>query len=187
MEPQTNPQALMYSKCRLFLVPAFVAGIFVGFYVPFLRDGGSQYQAGFDAAKNRILESPAGGALRTPDDIRTLSGIVTAVSGNRITIQTQSIDPFADSELAERTIIVTSNTQIIRISQGDAEAFNAEMEAFMRSLEKGVRDVQPPAPLEPTRTVVEASSILVGDTLTVTASENIKSKKEISASEIQVQ
>lgn len=146
------------------------------------------YQAGFDAAKKRVEESSFGMMIRTPDDIRALSGTVTAVSGNRITIHTQSINPFDAPALLDRTIVITKDTKIIETSQGDMKAFRVEMEAFMKKTQagRGTGATRPSLPA-PVSVTVDILSIKIGDTLTVTAVENIRATKEFSASEIQVQ
>jgi len=175
-------------------IGAVIVGIIVGTGASFVylkqapADSSNTYQAGFDAAKNRVLESSMGLMFRAPDDIRTLSGAVTAVDGNQIIIHTESTNPFVDPTLADRTILITSNTKITRISQSNTATFQAEMEAFMKQMQSGKgTGGTPPQPPEPVRTTVSASSILVGDTLIVTAVENIKTSKEFTASEIQIQ
>lgn len=150
--------------------------------------GENTYQAGFDAAKKRVLESPTGMMFRTPDDVRAVSGTVTAINGDRITLHTQSTNPFDDPSLADRTVLVTSDTKIIKISQADPKIFQAQMEAFMKTIQSGKRtgSTPPPTPPQPTRTTVDAKSVIVGSTLTVTAGANIKTSKEFTASEVQV-
>lgn len=174
---------------------AIIVGIIIGAGVSFVYfkqapvDSSNTYQAGFDAARKLVTESPMGMVFRIPDDIRTLSGTVTAVSGNQITIHTESINPFDDPKLADRTVFITGDTKITKISQGDPKVFQAEMEAFMKTMQSGKRTggTLPPTPPQPTSTTVLASSVVVGNTLTATAVENIKTSKEFTASEIQIQ
>ena len=192
MEPQAQP--LVCQPHTTQYIGVLIFGIVIGAGASFLyfnqapaSIGGGTYQDGFDAAKNRVLESPIGSILRTPDDIRTLSGTVTAVSGNRVTIHTLSQNPFDDPALSDRTIVITAGTKITKISQVDMKAFQDEMDAFMKKIQSGKgASALPPIPPEPTRTTVETSSIKIGDTLTATAVENINTVKEFSASEIQI-
>lgn len=174
-------------------IGAVIIGIVVGVGASFIYfrqapvASSNTYQAGFEAAKNRVLESSMGMMFRTQDDIRTLSGAVTAVNGNQIIIHTESTNPFDDPSLADRTVLITNSTKITRISQSDTAAFQAEMEAFMKQMQSGKgAGGTPPQPSEPIRTTVSTSSIVVGDTLTVTATENIKSSEKFTASEIQI-
>lgn len=177
-------------------IGAVIVGIIVGAGASFVyfkqapAPAGTEntYQAGFDAAKKLVLESPMGMVFRTPDDVRALSGSVTAVNGDKITIHTQSTNPFADPALTDRTITITADTKIVKLSQKDPKVMQAEMAAFMKTMQAGkvtTKPVTPPTPY--TSTVVTSADIAVGATLSVTARENIKNAKEFSASEIQIQ
>lgn len=191
---EQQPPLVCPSHTTQYIV-AVIVGIIVGVGASFVyfkqapaSIGGGTYQEGFDTARARVLESPMGMIFKTPDDIRTISGAVTAISGNQITIHTESQNPFDDPALADRTITLSSDTKITKLSQGAPADFQAEMDAFMKKMQSG-KDVGllPPVPPEPARTTVEVSGIKVGDTLTVTATENIKIMKEFTASEIQIQ
>ncbi|MFZ2303951.1 MAG: hypothetical protein WAV98_04165 [Minisyncoccia bacterium] len=183
MEPQTP---LICPSHTTQYIGTLIVGIALGAGASFVIGGGT-YHAGFDAAKKRVLESPMGMIFNTPDDIRTISGTVTEVNGNRITIRTQSQNPFDDVTLADRIVSIEKDTKIIKISQGDTEAFQKEMEAFMKNaMSKKDAGAVPPQLPQPTSVNVDASSIKVGDTLVVAATENIKTMKKFTASEIQI-
>ena len=169
----------------------FIVGLFLGVVVSFVYlkpappNGGNTYQDGFNAARKLAEDSDVGGVFRTPDDVRTIFGVVTAIAGNRITIQTQSRNPFDDPALLDRVVMVTPATKITKTSPGDIGAFQAEMEAFIKKTQEGKgAGLTPPRPPQPIKTTVEVSSIAEGAALTVTAAENIKTMKEFSASEI---
>lgn len=176
-------------------IGAVIIGIIIGAGATFVyfrqapvTTGENTYQAGYDAAKKHVLESPLGGMFRAPNDIRTLSGSVTAVSGNRVTIHTTSMNPFEDPSLDDRTIVVTADTKIFKLAQKSPDVFKAEMDTFMKKMQStkvGSSPATPPSPS--TKTTSDIASITVGATLTVTAVENIKTSKEFSASEIQIQ
>ncbi|MBI5400894.1 MAG: hypothetical protein HZB12_02175 [Candidatus Yonathbacteria bacterium] len=175
-------------------VGAVIIGILVGAGASFAyfkqapASSENTYQAGFDAAKKRVLESQMGMMLRTSDDIRVLSGTVTAVNGNRITLHTQSANPFDDDpSLSTRTVLITSETKIVKLSQKDPKEMQAEMTAFMKNMQtiKGGTPAMPPEPF--TRASATATDIAVGISLNITATENIKTAKEFTTSEIQIQ
>ncbi|MEK7568905.1 MAG: hypothetical protein AAB497_02230 [Patescibacteria group bacterium] len=176
-------------------IGAVIVGIIVGAGASFVyfkqtpAGGGSSYQAGWDAARARVEQSAVGGMIpRIPDDVRTISGTVTAVEGNRITVQLQPMNLFEDPALDDRIAIVIADTKISKFSKKDPEAFQSEMEAFAKAMQSGKTATQGMPPPEPfTRAPADVASIVVGDTLSVTATENIKTMKEFSASEIQVQ
>ena len=121
-------------------------------------------------------------------EVHILTGTVTAIDGNKITLQAQP-NPFLDaSSPAERTVNITSDTKIVKVSSPDMKAFQAESEAYMKKIQSGKgAGVTPPMPPMPIRTIVAVSSIIKGSVITATATENIKSKKSFDATEIQVQ
>lgn len=90
MEQQTAP--LVCPAHTTQYLGAVIIGVIVGASASFVyfnqapAGGGNSYQAGFDAARARVEQSAVGGMFQTMEDIRSLSGTVTAVSGNRITI-----------------------------------------------------------------------------------------------------
>lgn len=193
MDPQTTSFICKTHTAQY--IGILIIGILLGTSVSFVyfkqapSNGENAYQAGFDAAKKRIEESGLSGVFLAGNEIHTLSGTVTAVNGNLITLQAQPIDPFVDPALTDRTVIITSDTKITKISQDNMQAFQTAIEAFIKNTQTGDETgaVQPPAPSAPTRTAADVSNIAAGDTLTVTAAENIKEAKKISASEIEIQ
>lgn len=176
-------------------IVAVIIGIIVGVGTSFVyfkqapaSTVGNSYQDGYDAAKKRVLESPMGAMFRTPDDVHAISGTVTAISDNRITIHVQSANIFDENPaLPERIIIITSNTKISKLSPVDPKVFQSEMEAFI----KGMQSAKPSSQLAPpSMTISEAATIAdiaVGNTLDITALEDIKTAKEFSPSQIYVQ
>lgn len=145
------------------------------------------YQKGFDTAKNLVEKSMLAPMIQTPQDIRSLSGSVTAVNGSTITIRTESSNPFEDQNLLVRTVIVSANTKIIKLSQKDPKVFQAEMDAFAKSpavaIAGGVPAILPDIN---THSVAAVSDLKIGERITVTATQNIKTMREFSADEIQI-
>ena len=193
MEPQSQPLVCPSHATQYFGI--LVIGILIGAGLTFVyvKQGGAPsgaentYQEGFNAAKKLVEESSFGMMLRTPDDTRTLSGTVTSVQGNRITIHTQTMNPFEDPALLDRTIIVTKDTKISKLTTKDPKVMQSETEAFMKMMQ-GDNTGLPTMPPEPfVRAPSDIASIIVGTILNVTATENIKTLKEFTASEIQVQ
>lgn len=180
------------SHTKEYIVAIFV-GVLIGacaafFYLKQTPAGTENtYQAGFDAARKLVEESSVGPMLQASADMRAVSGTVTLVNGNRITIHTQSMDPFIDPALLDRTIIVSDDTNIISLSPKDQKVMQAEMEEFMKRVQSGESMTQTVVAPEPfIRTNVSISDITVGDMISVTATENIKTAKEFTANEIQI-
>lgn len=175
-------------------IGVFLVGIIIGTGVTFVyfkkasASGVNEYQAGFDAAKKLVLESQMGGIFHSPEDVRALAGTVTAVNGNSISIHAQSMNPFEDESLNNRTIIVASDTKITKITQKDSKIMQAEMDVFMKNMKASKNSTSSLTPPEPfIRTSSTVTDIKVGDSINVTSLENIKNSKEFSVSEIQIQ
>ena len=195
MEPQNNTH---FAKSLIIIIVVFIAGGTIGVVVdPYLPSAISNakkgYDVGFAAARKVVEESNFGAMFRTPDDVRTLSGIVTTISDNQLTIHFSQMDPFSDPKLDDRTVLINDSTTIVTLVQRDTKLFQAEMSKFTEWIRlssatssKGV--IEPmvlPTPFA--KTVVDRTAIKVGDALTITAFENIKTAKEFIAKEIQIQ
>lgn len=170
-------------------IVALLIGIFIGVFVtPYLPASFGNYkkgyQAGFDAAKMLVASSSVGAMFTTPADIRTLSGVVIAVNGSSITLRISSTDPFADPALADRIITVDANTKIVALTQSNQKVFQAEMDAFVKASQTGA-STTPPTPF--TQSVSDLASIKTGEAITATAVTNIKTSRQFTASEIQIQ
>ena len=144
-------------------------------------------QEGFDTAARFIRESSFGDTSSTPGNVYTLSGIVTEVQGNRITIHTPSNNPFDDHTLSDRTAIVNSDTKIFNTLLKKQSVMQSEMEAFVKAAQADGSGKQtlPPEPF--TRTPSDIAGVKVGSRLSVIAKENIRAVNVFSVMEIQIQ
>lgn len=164
-------------------VALLLAGAVVEVFAdPYLPASVSNYQKGFDAAEKRVQDSGFGGAFRVPSEVQTLSGTVIAIQGDKLSVRTLAVDPFADPALNDRTIVITSDTKLIQIVPKDPKVFQNELTVSAKSGVTGK-----PAPVPFTEVVITVADIRVGDSFTVTASENIKTAATFTAQEIQIQ
>ncbi|TAN37156.1 hypothetical protein EPN27_00215 [Patescibacteria group bacterium] len=147
----------------------------------------SARQEGFDSAVSLIKENSFGGISSTSNSIYELLGVVTEVQGNRITIHTQSNNPFDDQTLSERTVLITSDTKIFNISFKKRDVMQSEMEAFTKAtqIDSSGTQTEPPEPF--TRTHADIIDIKVGKRINVFAVDNIKSTRVFSAREVQIE
>ncbi|MFZ3044207.1 MAG: hypothetical protein WA058_03850 [Minisyncoccia bacterium] len=160
-------------------------GILIGaigtIYVdPYLPASVSNYQKGFATAKNLVENSSFGDLFKTPADVRTLSGTVTAINGNQLALHVQS-NPFDNPTLADRTVLISVSTEVVNFVLKNPATYQAELASFTKSGQSGT----PPQPF--TQVAASASNIKVNDTIMVIATENIKTLKEFTASKIQFQ
>ena len=180
METQSNTKYFAISAALL--LAGVVIGIFADPYLPAsLSNTKKGYATGFDAARTLVEKSGLGNFSRTPDDVRSISGVVTAISGNRMTLRLVSNNPFDDQNLNERSVLIAANTKIIKLVAKDPKAFQAELTEFNKTPQAGS------APQPFTQVIVGTQDIKTGELLTVTAPENIKMMKEFTASEIRIE
>lgn len=118
------------------------------------------------------------------EDVRVLFGSVTAIKGNSFTLHTQTE---GNSALTDRNVTVTSETKVTKVSQKDKKILESEIAEFAKKQDeakKSQRLILPPDIF--LHTVVNVSEVAIGDTVTVTTSENVSTKKEFIASEIEL-
>lgn len=177
------------SRLALLLVVALVVGSVIGVATdPYLPSGVSNtkkgYAAGFSAARKIAEESSYGKMFVTADDVRSLSGLVTEMNGDALTLKLSSaMSPFDDASLAVRTVRITPDTKLVKLVAKDPKAFQAELSKFNTSASSAGAT----APQPYLQTVISAAGIKTGDLLTVMAGENVKTLKEFAASEIRVE
>ncbi|MFA6077965.1 MAG: hypothetical protein WC724_03005 [Candidatus Paceibacterota bacterium] len=181
MDQQKNTNLRHAEQYLGVLVLGFLLG--GGFsFTYFNQAGNKSYQEGFDAAKKVVLESRFGGAFVVPDEIKTISGKVLEISENRITIETQSNNPF--DVVSKRTVFIDNDTRIYSLSQKDPKVMQSEMDEFMKAVREG-KNSPPPQPYASSKASIE--EIKIGDIINVTATNNVKTLAEFTASEIQIE
>lgn len=183
METQNN-------SCVILVVAAVVVSLVAGFFLdPYLPASMSNakkgYTTGFDAARQIVEGSRYGDYFRTPSDIRYVSGTVTAINGDRLTISAQEQNLFDGLVESEKTVIIDANTSVYKFEPKDPKVYQEELATFLKSLASKVAGVV--APLPTTKIAIDLSSITIGTLIAAIALENIKDMKEFTASEIQIQ
>lgn len=146
------------------------------------------YQAGWNAAKERLAQSETG--MLISSDIRTINGVVEKNEGGKLEIKIKPLEPLADEALDTRIVTLNPETKIYLSMQKDMTKFQEEMNAFQERMMASQQDVnmtqlEAPTPFE--KTEVKLSELKQGQQVSVTAGENIKDKKEFVAKEINVQ
>ncbi len=175
----------------LFLVPI---GIAIGMALPRkittnnLQPKEDSYQAGWNAAKERLAQSETG--MLISSDIRTINGVVEKNEGGKLEIKIKPLEPLADEALDMRIVTLNPETKIYLSMQKDMTKFQEEMRVFREQMMTSQQDVnmtqlEAPTPFE--KTEVKLSELKQGQQVSVTAGENIKDKKEFVAKEINVQ
>lgn len=177
----------------LFLL-VFLFGFFLGNKSRLLQKSGvpgsiskgqeNTFQAGWDAAREKVAESGPLAYLASAE-IKNISGQVTEVKGNKVTLKTTSADPLADPGLETRIVEVAGNTKIYQLVAKSPEQFQKEMSEFIAKTGNNAEGLTPPSSSE--KKEVGLSDIKVGQEVYATADEDIKSLKQFEALEIDIQ
>lgn len=172
-------------------------GIFIGIKIPkkaLTPMGSSQdtFQAGWNAAKVRLSQSPLGVGIPVNTEIKDVNGSIQKIEGNKLTVKIIPRDPLADPSLDIRTITVDSNTKISLSVQKDTQQFQNEMQAFQEQIknQQQANDQQindqtatiPPMPFE--QKDISINDLKENQQISVMASQNIKDQKEFAAVQI---
>jgi hypothetical protein len=147
----------------------------------------NSYEAGWLAASQKLEES---GFLRPePNEIFTISGTVTQISGKQIILKADQtvINPLAAQAPESRTVTVTSQTKIIKQTPKTPEQLSAGDEKFRNEMEKLEPGATPPSPPLPyVEEEIKSSDLKIGDRISVTSSVDIKFATTIEAVQINV-
>lgn len=183
-----------------FTVALLVAVFFGGFFISMIVDPYLPLQVsntkkarvqGFSQAEELVRKSSFGGLFRSIDDTRFVSGKVIAINGNKITVHLQNNDPFDETFIEDRIVVISPFTKIIRQTLKDKAAFQDEVVGPLKNIftatASRVPTKSPPPPSVPFVEIAsDISSIQVGDAVFITASLNIKEMKEFNADKITI-
>lgn len=175
------------SKLFLSLLAAFVVGIFLGGIVTKTMDGGydTGYRDAWTKAEARAIE--VGLIPETPSTVTSLSGTIEEVQKDAVVIATtlREINPFANPLPEKRTVRVTKETTIVEGVPLDIEAITKANEVFLKKLETLEPGDEPPLPPEPFQwKSLTLDGLRVGESVTVEAEEDIRTKTVFSAKSI---
>lgn len=182
IEAQTAPRKYSHAKTILIGVSMFILGMAIGvllvrpFMTPTPCSNNSQERTG----QTNISDIDV--SIQATNGIGTISGTVTEIIANRITLHTQTQAQFRDNSFDEHVVLVTAETKIFKLLPKDQNAIQTEIR---QSTKIGSVSSSPPEPFS--RIKADATSIIVGDKINVMTAGEIKAMKEIIATEIQIQ
>jgi len=151
------------------------------------------YQAGWDAAKARLAQSPMGRIASSGMEIKNISGSISKIDGNKLTVKIALLDPLSDPALDVRTIDVDANTKFSLNVQKDPAQFQKEMQDFQDKMKtrQAADQSQPQAPIVPPmpfdQKSINLSDLKVDQQISIVAGQDIKNTKEFVATEVNVQ
>ncbi len=189
MDQQTTQQS---SSNIAIYAGILIIGILIGAggsFAYFNHAAGNSYQAG-TAAKNLSENSGPNRQINLPAVIHTIPGTVTSITGKQFSMHTQLPPQIVGKILADHTVLINKSTTVVKLVQKDPKVYRAEMNKFLaaRKAEGNVAanlpPVRPPFPFA--TTTASVSEISVGSRVLVTSAQNIKTLKEITATNIQI-
>ena len=121
-------------------------------------------------------------------DVKNVHGIIQKIDGNKLTVKINPVEPLADPDLDIRIITVDANTKISLAVQKDQAQYQKEMQDFQNKIKQSPTQTdysQQPVPL--VGKDITLSDLQENQEISVTAGENIKDKKEFTATLIDTQ
>ena len=178
------------------VVAILAIGIFIGTMIPkkIKTSSGNKndsFQAGWNAAKARLSQSPMGMVLSDDAEIKNVSGIIQKISNSKLMIKINLLEPLSDPDLDDRMINVDSNTKIFLFVPKSQTQIEKEMQEFndkmknQATMAENSQLLTPPSPIE--KKEIRLTDLKENQRVEVMAGENIKDKKEFVAVEIDAQ
>ena len=128
--------------------------------------------------------------VQPPDGIRAFGGTVETISDSGFALKLSPYDPFASKGPSVRNVSVDERTVIERLIQKDNATIQKEQAAFMEKLSAS-GGTNPDAPLTPPepfiRERIALTDLHAGDTVLVSANEDISSAKKFVAVRVSLQ
>lgn len=150
----------------------------------------SGYNSGWNKAKEVVQKS---GLIPQANITQTtvLAGTIETVNSQSFSLKTFSADPFASTDLLERTVNIDQNTVIEKLKQKDQAEFQKELKIYTEKTKTtvpGANGVSPSDyPMPFTKEKIALKDIKSGDRATVMSGENIATAKQFTATSVQVQ
>lgn len=162
------------------VVVAGVAGYFFG------------YSLGGKAVASTYADRIAIVNMMTPVriDVRFINGRIKEINGSVITVDRiiLSQNPFASDAPVMRQVTITKATKLTKILPNDTATYNAEMVAIRKRIKEDPTLMKGPlvTPSLFVETPIKASDLKVGDTVVVTAANDVLKAPSFDATQIQV-
>jgi len=128
----------------------------------------------WDQAKQRLTDSGIVANLPSSPEVKSVYGIVTAVSGNKITLKIKSLDILADPDLDTRIIEVSDATKLYQMVKNENVAASNSA-----SSPKGA-----PPKANYQNKEIKIGDLKAGNRLSVLSDNDIKNQKNIKANTI---
>ena len=103
----------------ILILAAFGLGFYLGNLYPIGLKGENTFEAGWQAAQERLSESGFMPPMIEGAEITSVNGEVKEVKDNRISLKISPLEPLADPDLDNRIVEVDEKTKIYRLIEKD--------------------------------------------------------------------
>jgi len=160
----------------LLIIIGIVVGFIGGRYIT-IQTTNSSCEAALAKVKSMFPSS---------QDIRSVSGKISGMNGNTITITANPISPLDSPATME--VVVGETTKIVKSEAKDSATFQKEMEEYQKTVSAQTDKTKIAAPPMPfTEKEIALSDLKVGDQIFAEAGENIKTEVRFTATKIILQ
>ena len=170
----------------------FGLGFYSGRLYPIGLKGENTFEAGWQAAKQRLSETGFMPMFGEDMAITSLSGEVKEVKGNKISLKISPLEPLADPDLDNRIVEVDEKTKIYRLIEKDPAQYQAEMEEFERKMGEEMENPEEiPEPVVFPEMYQQEEAVLTdieaGQRISIRTEGDVKEVKQFRAIEIIIQ
>jgi len=172
---------------------AFALGFFISDYSPLAANQNQEdtFEAGWQAAEQRLEETGYFPSLSEEEEINSVSGEIKEIRGNKITLNIFPLEPLANPELDTRVIEVGEETKIYQMEEKNQEQYQREMADFEEAMQTAVDnpenliDIVPPDSF--TEKEISLDSLQIGQQISAQAEEEIRDIQQFKVIKIVVQ
>ena len=167
-------------------------GFSLGNLYPVGLKGENTFEAGWQAAQERLSESGFMPPMIEGAEITSVNGEVKEVKDNRISLKISPLEPLADPDLDNRIVEVDEKTKIYRLIEKDPAQYQAEMEEFERKMGEEMENPEEiPEPVVFPEMYQQEEAVLTdieaGQQISVRTEGDVKEVKQFRAIEIIIQ
>lgn len=160
------------TQSRIIFLILLILMLGIGYYLGVLRQQIAEKEA-FETKINQLEQT-----FPPLNDVRALSGTISKISGNAITIENAQIGSPLEKTPPTRTVIITTQTKIVRQELKDIILVQKEGAEY----QKAPAGKAPPSPF--VEIPITLSDLKIGDQIIVQANENIKAAEQFTATAV---
>ncbi len=153
-----------------------------------VKSNQNDYQAGWNAAKKKLVESGLVPMIDKNIKIKYLLGVIEKIDGSQLTVKTQSFNPLVNPNSNKRIVLINKDTHFFQLTEKKSQEIEKEMKAFQQAMQtqnKDNKNLIPPTPFS--KKTIQLGEIKIGQRISVTSNQDIQEGQKIQAAEIDVQ